>query len=166
MNKQLLKNIILGIVLIAGALFLYQKYRVPPKIDFVALNTTDLQGQPVDLNDYLGKNIFITMWAPWCIDCIAEMPSIQELSDNLKDEDFVFLAISGYDIQKELNFKNKNTYNFQYLHMDETLKDIGIHSIPTNYILNKKGEVVYEKVGSENWAEAAKIASVKALVKE
>lgn len=145
---------------------LYSKYRVAPNIEFFELDLTDLDGNKVDLQSYAGKNILITMWAPWCRDCRAEMPALQYVKDQLVDDNFVFLAISGYDIVKEKQFADQFPYDFDYLHMSQTLKDVGVHAIPTNYIINSKGKVVYEKVGAEpDWKSEETIEMVRDLVK-
>ena len=163
-NKILLISVV--IIALVISLLTYKKYRIPPTIEFEKLTLTDLEGKPTKLQNYAGKNIFITMWAPWCADCIKEMPALQYVKDQLIEDDFVFLAISGYDIQKEKAFAYKFPYKFTYLHMSEKLKEINIHAIPTNYIINKKGKVVYEKVGAEdNWLSDETIERIKDLVK-
>ncbi|MFT4645510.1 MAG: thiol-disulfide isomerase/thioredoxin [Planctomycetota bacterium] len=163
-NKILFISVV--IIAIAISIFSYKKYRVPPTIQFEHLTLTDLEGNATSLQNYAGKNIFITMWAPWCIDCLKEMPALQYVKDQLRDENFVFLAISGYDIQKEKAFADKMPYDFDYLHMSQKLKDINIHTIPTNYIISEKGKVVYEKVGAEaDWLSEKTINSMRHLVK-
>lgn len=159
--------IITFLALIVGiSIFFYKKYKVPPSIVFEKLTITDLEGNATSLQKYAGKNIFITMWAPWCRDCIVEMPALQFVKDKLKEDDFVFLAISDYDIQKEKAFAEKMPYNFDYLHLSEQFKDLKIYAIPTNYIINKKGVIVYQKVGAEaNWLSEKTIQKIKDLVK-
>lgn len=44
-----------------------------------------IDGQKVNLNDFRGKTIFLNLWATWCPPCLAEMPSIQKLYDQYKD---------------------------------------------------------------------------------
>ena len=53
-----------------------------------------------------------------------------------------------------------------FLHMSQKLEEIDIYSIPTNYIINKKGKVVYEKVGAESdWRSKETIDKIIRLVK-
>lgn len=153
-------------VLILIGVWAYTKYRVAPKIEFAQLDLTDLEGNKMTLESFAGKNIFITMWAPWCRDCLVEMPALQYVKDKLKDDNFVFLAISDFNIEKEKAYANRTPYDFQYLHMKQTLKEIGIHAIPTNYILNSKGKIVYQKIGAEaDWKSAETIEMIRNLVK-
>ncbi len=54
----------------------------------------DLQGKTQRLTDYRGKVVFLNFWATWCKPCKEEMPSMQVLWDNLKNQDFMMLAVS------------------------------------------------------------------------
>lgn len=164
-----IKIVLLSIIIIGTflAISTYKKYRTAPSIEFASLTLTDLEGNKTSLQNYAGKNIFIMMWAPWCKDCIVEMPALQYVKDQLEDDDFVFLAISGYDREKEKAFAEKFPYDFEYLHMEEKLQEIGIFAIPTNYIINKKGKVVYNKVGPEkDWLSKRTLQKIKNLVKD
>jgi len=162
-NKLYLLIIVFGFGI---AFYFYSKYRIAPKIEFKALSLQNLDGEKVNLQDYAGKNIFITMWAPWCKDCLAEMPDLQNLKEKLSDDNFIILAISDYDLEKEKQFAEKYDYDFEYLHLNNYFKDISIFAIPTNYIINSKGKLVYEKVGAEkDWRREETIEMVKNLVK-
>ncbi|MGB0886453.1 MAG: peroxiredoxin family protein, partial [Chitinophagales bacterium] len=106
------------------------------------------------------------MWAPWCRDCLVEMPDLQFVKNKLEKDNFVFLAISGFNLEKEKAYAEKMPFDFTYLHMSEKLKEIGVHAIPTNYIINSKGKIVYEKVGAEaDWKSEETIEMVRELVK-
>src|SRR5437867_12994290 len=49
----------------------------------------DLQGKTQRLSDYRGKVVFLNFWATWCKPCKEEMPSMQVLWENLKNQDFM-----------------------------------------------------------------------------
>ena len=61
-----------------------------------ALNFTfpGLDGKKVSLADYKGKVVLLNIWATWCAPCVAEMPSMEKLYQELKDEGFELLAVS------------------------------------------------------------------------
>lgn len=147
------------------AFYFYSKYRIAPKIEFKELNLQNLEGEKVSLQDYAGKNIFITMWAPWCKDCLVEMPDLQNLKEKLNNDNFIILAISDFDIEKEKSYAEKFDYDFEYLHLNKSFKDLSIFAIPTNYIINTKGKVVYEKVGAEkDWQSKETIEKIRLLI--
>ena len=46
---------------------------------------TSESGTLLDLHSLKGKVVFINFWATWCPPCIAEMPSINQLSKQFKN---------------------------------------------------------------------------------
>ncbi|MBW1903150.1 MAG: TlpA family protein disulfide reductase, partial [Deltaproteobacteria bacterium] len=46
------------------------------------------------MTDYRGKVVILNIWATWCAPCVAEMPSMEKLYQELKDEGFEILAVS------------------------------------------------------------------------
>lgn len=44
------------------------------------ITLTDLAGQPVSLDAYRGKAVFLNFWASWCPPCQLEMPEIERLA--------------------------------------------------------------------------------------
>jgi peroxiredoxin len=55
---------------------------------------TDMDGNEVSLSDYKGKkNVFLMFWATWCPYCKKQMPHVQALLDEER-EDLVVLAVS------------------------------------------------------------------------
>ena len=54
----------------------------------------DLDGKMVSLSDYKDKVVLLNIWATWCPPCVQEMPSMEKLHQELKDEAFEILAVS------------------------------------------------------------------------
>ena len=52
-----------------------------------------LQGGEFTLSENRGKVVFLNIWATWCSPCVAEMPAIQELSEQYA-EDVVFIGVN------------------------------------------------------------------------
>ena len=55
------------------------------------LQTQD--GQTVSLADLRGQVVLLNFWATWCPPCRAEMPAIQQVYDQHKDQGFTVLAV-------------------------------------------------------------------------
>lgn len=62
-----------------------------PAPDFTLL---DLGGKPVRLSDLRGKVVLINVWATWCPPCRAEMPAIQTVYEQYRDQGFTVLAVN------------------------------------------------------------------------
>jgi peroxiredoxin len=59
--------------------------------DFTLETTT---GGTITLSDLRGTAVLINLWATWCPPCRAEMPAIEEVYNQYKDEGFVVLAVN------------------------------------------------------------------------
>ena len=58
----------------------------------------DLDGKQMRLSDTRGKIVFVALWGTWCIQCVAEMPTVQALYNKFRnDPDVKFLIISCLD---------------------------------------------------------------------
>ena len=117
---------------------------------------TDLTDQPIDLEKYKGKTVFINFWATWCKPCREEMPSIKEAMNILKDEKVEFFFASDESKEQIEDFKKAHDYNFNYVRA-ENLANFRIMGLPTTFIFNPGGELVFSEMGYRKWDEKANI---------
>ncbi|RAJ12938.1 TlpA family protein disulfide reductase [Olleya aquimaris] len=113
---------------------------------------TDLNNSSYNFRQAENKVVLVSFWATWCPPCIAELPSLQKLYNDYKDSiEFVF--ISNVDKSVVSAFLKKNNYTFNVYQPSEappnTLFDV--KSIPRNFLIDKKGNVVIDKSGAANW---------------
>jgi peroxiredoxin len=128
----------------------------------------DLEGKKVELKDFKGKVIFLNFWATWCGPCKEEMPSMEALYQQFKENNFVFLTISvDYEGKKTVkNFIERNHYTFPVL-LDpkcETLEVFNVKGIPTTIIIDKKGKMIGKAIGPRNWKNPEFILLLKMLL--
>jgi thiol-disulfide isomerase/thioredoxin len=160
MNK-IRVGIVLAIALLI-AIYLYQKYRVAPNIKFVELELTDLTGKHVKLEDYKGKTLFLNFFATWCGPCVGEIPSLEQAAEILLPDNFQFICISDEPVSLLSRFSGRaNLQHIIILHSVKKLHDLKVFTVPTNYMVNNRGEVIFEKIGDQNWADAAIIEQLK-----
>jgi thiol-disulfide isomerase/thioredoxin len=153
---------ILGGVLL---IYLIEKYRVAPNIDFVDMKLKTTEAQTVHLSDYKGKVIFINFWETWCGPCVQELPTIENARLQLDSNQIVFLTVAEEPLQKISAFKSAHDYHFQYLHSEKSFSDLGINTYPTTYILDKEGKIALTKVGGVEWDSPEMIGFMKELLK-
>lgn len=97
------------------------------------------------------KPVFINFWATWCPPCIAEMPSIQKLYDELKDE-VDFYMLTQDDPEKVKRFMQKGGYAFPVGFPSGALPSGLEHStIPYTIVLSPDGSVLFKSSGARNW---------------
>lgn len=109
----------------------------------------DVNGKTIDFKDYEGKVVFINFWATWCPPCVAEMPDIQGLYEEMDGQDIEFVLISlDDDFQKAKNFVERKDFNFPIYKLASPLPAVYESSaIPTTYVISPQGEVVVSKSG-------------------
>ena len=54
----------------------------------------DLEGQSVSLSDFKGQAVFLDFWASWCGPCIADLPHLAKIKQQIQNQKVVFLSIS------------------------------------------------------------------------
>src|SRR5712692_4999414 len=116
-----------------------------------------LDGHTVSLESLRGKVIFLNVWATWCEPCREEMPSMQTLYEDFKNnKDFVILAVSQ-DIKGRsvvAPYVEKNGYHFTILldpenRISETYEMSGV---PETFIIDRKGQIVAHHMGAFDWS--------------
>ncbi len=113
----------------------------------------DTEGNAINLADMKGKVLFINMWATWCPPCVGEMPEIQKLYDIYKDnDDIAFFMVSNEKSGKIKSFVDKKGYSFPvFTSISNSPDAFASKSIPTTFVISKKGEIVVRETGAANW---------------
>lgn len=124
----------------------------PIKADF-GLNLINSKGEKVMLEQYRGKTIFINIWATWCPPCVAEMPSINEMYKDIDKEKIEVLMISfDQKFEKAIQFKDKKNFDFEVYQVDGRIPQMySTQSIPTTYIIDSKGNLVFTHMGMADY---------------
>ena len=127
-----------------------------------------LDGNQCKLSDFKGRVVFLNFWATWCPPCRAEMPSMEAVYRQLKDEGFEILAVNiQEDAASVAAFMKDNKLSFPVA-LDESGQvsaQYGIQAIPTSYIIDRRGLIVSRLTGSINWNEPKIIAALQSLLK-
>jgi thiol-disulfide isomerase/thioredoxin len=111
-------------------------------------------GEVIDLSSFKGKKVFINLWATWCPPCVAEMPSIQELYNQTRNSNTEFVMISldkNFDIAKK--WALQKNYNLPlYYASGELPGELQVAGIPTTFIFDEEGNLIFNHVGSEDYS--------------
>ena len=101
------------------------------------LNLVNSKGEEINMEDFRGKVVFMNVWATWCPPCVAEMPGINNLYNDVKNEDIVFIMLSvDQDFQKAIDFNKKKGYDFEVYRAKGPMPPIyNSQSLPTTYVI-------------------------------
>jgi thiol-disulfide isomerase/thioredoxin len=111
-----------------------------------------LDGTPASFSDFKGKTIFLNFWATWCPPCIAEMPNIQQLYDDIQNNNIVFVMASlDQDPQKVLDFIERKEFTFPVYSVRSKPRVYDASIVPTTYVISPTGEIVLKHQGMANY---------------
>jgi thiol-disulfide isomerase/thioredoxin len=136
------------------------------KVFFDKLDLKTMDGKALTVASLEGKMAFVNVWATWCGPCLKEMPSIERAKALLESEGYVFIAISNEEHENIENFIAKNDYTFDFAELGMGLEALNVYSLPASYIVNGKGNLVYEHMGAKEWDSPENILMFKSLLKK
>lgn len=112
------------------------------------LKFTAVDGREVDVSKLQGKVVLIDFWATWCGPCVEELPTVLETYKEFHAKGFEVIGVSLDSKKDELEafVKAKGMEWPQYFDGKGSENDLflkyKLESIPTMWLLNKKGQVV------------------------
>ncbi len=108
----------------------------------------DIDGNRVSMEHMKGKTIFLNLWATWCPPCVAEMPDIHSLYDEVKDE-VVFVMLSrDDDEEKAKSWIARKGYEFPVYFLRSRLPEAyRSQVIPTTFVVSPEGYVTVRNTG-------------------
>ncbi len=105
----------------------------------------------LEFPDLRNKVVLVNFWATWCPPCIAEMPSFELLYRDYKDK-VEFLFVSSEDHETVRGFLSRKNYSIPaYRPLSEAPEPLNGTTLPTTFVISKKGAIVIEKVGAADW---------------
>ncbi len=132
------------------------------EMESIDFELEDMGGSLKKLSSYRGKFVFLNFWATWCGPCRYEMPSMQKVYDELKDEGFVIVAVNLQEDRKLVKkFLDQYGLTFPVL-LDKQGRVgamYGARSIPTTYLIDRDGYIIGRAIGAREW-DAPEIQSV------
>ncbi len=167
LNKQQIK-LYLGSIVLLFAIFTFHVEAsdqpplthslttIAPPIVAASLRLENMDEELIDIKSLKGKTIVINFWATWCPPCRREMTSLEKLHLETKDNNVVVLAVNiGEDIETVFSFINsiEPSPTFPILFDKDSLamEQWKVIGLPTTYIVNPKGKIVYKAIGGREF---------------
>jgi thiol-disulfide isomerase/thioredoxin len=113
-----------------------------------------------------GKVVFINFWASWCPPCRAEMPSLNNLYQALKnDSRFVFLFVSEDDDRTKASaYLKKNNFSIPVYYRNQVSSEMFSGTLPTTIVVDKQGNIVMKHTGPVGYDNEKFISQLKSLL--
>lgn len=121
------------------------------------LETVD--GKSVNWEEFKGKVVLVDFWATWCPPCVRGVPDLIELQKAHGDKGLAIIGVSLDDsstpVKKFLKDKSVN-YTVVMGNEEITEKFGGIEAIPTAFLIDRLGKIVWQHRGLANKADIEK----------
>ena len=135
---------------------------MPAKNVAADINVVDMNGDTRTLDDLKGKFVLVNFWATWCNPCKVEMPLLERLHQTLVSDKFTVLGLHvGPGPENIEEFKKLMPISFP-IYIDMELEvDWGVPGLPTTFLLNPEGRLIYRAVGKREFASDDMISFLK-----
>jgi len=122
-----------------------QKNRAAVGSPAPSFTMADINGNPVSLNDFIGKVVYVDFWATWCRPCLSKISMTKTVQSRVPSSEVVFIHISLEKTAK----KWRDSVRFQNLggvHLfaeggidSEIAKAFDVSMMPAYFIIDRYG---------------------------
>lgn len=163
-----MKKMILFAIASICSLMIYAQQTLPSvdlkTLDGKAINTKEIS------ND--GKPFAICFWATWCKPCLMELSTFAELYEEWQEETGMkIFAVSIDDSRTQAKVQplvNTSEWEYEIL-LDvnsEFKRAMGVNNPPHTFVVNGKGEIVWQHVGYALGDEEGLIEAIRKVIAE
>lgn len=110
-------------------------------------------GDPVELSKLKGNVVLVNFWGTWCKPCKDEMPAIQKVYEQYKDDGFEVVAINMGQSEVQIEpFMTTLDINLPIaLDKNNSVKDIyNVYRMPASFLIDRDGNVIKSFEGEMN----------------
>lgn len=116
--------------------------------DFTVTDAT----RTVHLDSYRGKVVVLNFWATWCIPCIAELPSLMQMQQDLPNVQVLAVSVDedpeayrDYLVQHKITLL---TVNDPAHHSSDLYHS---YRWPETYVIDQRGVIRRKFIGAQDW---------------
>ena len=126
--------------------------------------------KPITVANATGKLIVLNSWATWCVPCREEMPGLEQLYEEYKDNGLEVIGVSvdnfGMNDRIKLFTERMNiTYPIWHDPKDAFTRTFKAIGVPESYLIDKNGTIYHQWKGQFNpTAESTKSIVENALL--
>jgi peroxiredoxin len=146
--------VVLSGVMIVRLVPYFRQYNVEAGDRAPGFDLTGDNGTGLRLEDYRGKYVLLNFWATYCVPCVEELPSLNSIYDELKNNGLVVLGVSvDEDAEAYQSFLTAHRVTFPTARDPQWTAAIryGTSKIPETYLIDREGTVIRKYVGAEDW---------------
>ncbi|WP_041263744.1 peroxiredoxin family protein [Bernardetia litoralis] len=110
----------------------------------------DMSGYEIKLSEWKGRVVVLNFWANYCLPCAKEIPFLNKIWRETQTDDIIFLAVTKDSplVVQRFAQRQKEMFSFSVLPHAKELADVyDVNLVPTQIVINKKGEIVHRETG-------------------
>src|SRR4051794_31569937 len=151
---------LMAIAVIAGALLFLSRLRAGPRaaqgagaldsarpvLNQPAPNFAlrDLDGRLVKLSDLHGQVVLVNFWATWCIPCREELPAIQQVYSEQRNQGFTVLEVNEQETPKAIADFAESLGQIPPVVLDRdgsVMQQYQLKGLPDSFVVDRQGIV-------------------------
>ena len=124
-----------------------------------------LGGEERTLERFRGRVLLINSWATWCEPCVAELRSLTALRAAVPDTSLVFALVAAQRKEPVAAFVRRRALTLPvYLEASPAPAVYRFDAVPTTWIIDREGRIVYRRRGAMRWDTPAVTALITSLL--
>ncbi|MHC4788193.1 MAG: TlpA family protein disulfide reductase [Planctomycetota bacterium] len=124
----------------------------------------DMDGNVLEVAEARGRPLFLNIWATWCPPCRWEMPAIDSLYREAKDEGVVFLPVARESAEIVREFGRERGLEVPlYVVKGHWPPELEPRAWPTTYVVSPAGQVVLRHEGAAQWDDENVVELLRVL---
>ena len=127
------------------------------------------QGVPFQLNQLRGQVVYLDFWASWCVPCRISFPALDQLHKKYRGRGFEVVAVNKDVVAADTGrFLARFPVGFTLVGDpdDRIVRAYQVKSMPSGYVLDRKGRVRFVHEGFRSDSAAQIEAQIIELLKE
>ena len=114
--------------------------------DAIDFSYPDKEGNVLQLSSFQGSMVYVDVWATWCGPCIAQIPALEQLQKDYKEENIIFMSVS-VDTDKDAWLKMLHEDQLQGVQLwadgwSDITRSYAIFGIPRFLLFDSNGKVI------------------------
>lgn len=116
-------------------------------------NLVATNGKSISLEEFHGKFVLLNFWATWCAPCRKEMPSMNNLHNQLNGRGLEVVGVHvGPSLAGVKKFLEAVPVDFTILiDKNMSLASWGVKGLPTTFLINPDSKIIYKATGERIW---------------